>query len=289
MIYQKLLAGVTPYFLDISHGGCFELHCHPEIELSYCFKGSYNIIINQKEYTLKEGDLALVSPMQPHELTSHISGDCLRLTAEVGPALLGEQFNHFISVTPKSNFFSFKKPCENPVYKELKILLDQTAQLLSSRPPFYNLSVKGNIYKISALLLELLSQNTKKTNHTFKSLIDIEKMGCAINIIYNRYNEQITLDTVSALCGYSKSNFCKTFKAITGESFHSMLNRHRIDVACLRLESLNECVEDIASSVGFADTKSFCRVFKKLKGISAGEYKKGIRKMVEKNPPTHIL
>ena len=57
-----------------------------------------------------------------------------------------------------------------------------------------------------------------------------------------------------------------------------MLNRHRIDVACLKLKEQNTNIEDIALSVGFNDSKSFCRVFKKLLGKNAGEYKKELNK-----------
>ena len=69
-------------------------------------------------------------------------------------------------------------------------------------------------------------------------------------------------------------NFCKIFKTITGDTFHSILNRHRIEIACLRLKIAGEPVERIAAEVGFADAKSFCRVFKAQMGISPGAYRK---------------
>ena len=140
-----------------------------------------------------------------------------------------------------------------------------------------NITQKGNIYKISAELLTLLADNSEESKTVLKSLMDIEKIGNAINVIYSRYDEPLNLDMVSALCGYSKSSFCKMFKAITGESFHSMLNRHRIEVACLKLKEHNTSIEKLALSVGFADSKSFCRVFKKITGKNTGEYVKVLK------------
>ena len=274
MIYQKLLSGTEPYFVQIQQNESFEMHRHPEVELSYCAKGKYDIIINNTEYVLSEGDIAVITPMTPHEVGKNFNSNNLRLTVEIGPALLGEQFYPFVSINPANGIFLLKKEQNNPIYRLLRSLLDETVATLSEKPPFYNLITKGNVYKISAALLTLLAEAFEESKTALKSLVDIEKIGNAINVIYNRYDERLSLDMVSSLCGYSKSNFCKTFKMITGESFHSMLNRHRIEVACLRLREYNTSIEELALSVGFADGKSFCRVFKKIMGKSTGEYLK---------------
>jgi AraC-like DNA-binding protein len=199
--------------------------------------------------------------------------DCQRLTVDVGPGLLGEQFDLFVSMNPNNNVISLKCEGAYKLYKELADLLDQTACTFNQKPPFYSLTIKGNVYKISALLLQILAKGNSQ-DLSPKALTDVEKIDRAINIIYNRYDEPLNLDLVSTLCGYSKSNFCKVFKTITGETFHNMLNRHRIDIACLKLKESNSSVEDIALSVGFTDTKSFCRVFKTVTGESSREYKK---------------
>jgi len=273
MLYQKLLAGTDPYFACVSPSCAFALHCHPEIELCYCFKGTDTIVAGQKEYILTEGDLVIVNPMAPHEVKNSPLPGSLRLTIEIGPAFLGEQFTSFVSANRDTGILSLKQNVHLRYYDELSALLEETAMLLEAKEPFSNLLVKGNIYKISAILLKLFTENTLSTP-TQKSTIDVEKIGMAVNMIYNCYNKPLSLDEVSAHCGYSKSNFCKLFKEITGESFHVLLNRHRVDVACLRLRNTEASVEEIALSVGFADSKSFCRVFKKIIGKNTGEYRK---------------
>ena len=276
MLYQKLLVGADSYYFHVGRSHAFELHCHPEIELSYCYRGSYNIIADDREYTLSQGELFIVNPLVPHELGSRVTEDCLCLTIEVGPAFLGEQFEPFVSAAPTNNRIPLRKETENPLHGQLRTLLDETAALSIEKAPFYKLLVKGNLYKISAYLLQMLS-GVKPTETVSTSLADIEKIGRAINMIHNRYSEPLDLDAACSLCGYSKSNFCKTFKAITGKSFHALLNRHRIDIACLRLKESTASIEEIALHSGFSDTKSFCRVFKKTLGQTAGEYRKAAR------------
>ncbi len=271
MLYQKLLAGTDPYFANLSPGCFFELHCHPEIELSFCVKGSYAIIADEKEYILQEGDLAIVKPMVAHELKRQFSADSLRLTVEIGPAFLGDQFAAFVSMNRDNSILRLKPSG----HEELLELLHETAELIQEKAPFSDLLVKGNIYKITAVLLKMFAEN-RSMELAMKT--DVEKIGMAINLIYNNYYKPITLDEVSALCGYSKSNFCKLVKMITGESFHVLLNRHRIDVACLQLAETEASIEEIALRVGFADSKSFCRVFKKITGQSAGQFRNHIKR-----------
>ena len=199
MIYQKLLSGTEPYFVQIQQNESFEMHRHPEVELSYCAKGKYDIIINKTEHVLNEGDIAVITPMTPHEVGKNFNSNNLRLTVEIGPALLGEQFYPFVSINPANGIFLLKKEQNNPIYRLLRSLLDETVATLSEKPPFYNLITKGNVYKISAALLTLLAEAFEESKTALRSLVDIEKIGNAINVIYNRYDERLSLDMVSSL------------------------------------------------------------------------------------------
>ena len=53
MLYQKLLLGTQPYFIDVRNNSApFQAHRHPEFELSYCLYGSYCISVENQEYLL---------------------------------------------------------------------------------------------------------------------------------------------------------------------------------------------------------------------------------------------
>ena len=126
-----------------------------------------------------------------------------------------------------------------------------------------------------------MSCSSQAENIQNKKLTDVKKIDQALETIYNRYFEPLNVEDISAFCGYSKSNFCKIFKNITGDTFHNTLNRHRIEVACMLLRETNDTVEKFAQETGFSDAKSFCRVFKKLMGKNAGEYRKRIKFTIE--------
>jgi len=272
MLYQKLLIGSHPYFISVKMASAFEMHRHPEIELSYCMEGTYDIICEAKRYSLNAGDFAIVGPMTAHEFPQN-NASCQRMTIELGYAFLGEFFESFAAQNADCHLYKKSKLQHTASYKRLIALLDETASLHLSKSNFYELSIKGNLYKISALLLQTL-YNAQTFDIQNKKLNDIKRIDQSLEIIYNRYYEPLNIEDVSASCGYSKSNFCKIFKEITGDTFHHTLNRHRIEIACILLRESVDPIEKIAHETGFADAKSFCRVFKKFMGQNAGEYRK---------------
>ena len=267
MLYQKLLIGKNPYVVAVGPAKPFPLHCHPEIELTYCLNGEYSVLLGGKSLDMKDGDLLIIPPMIPHEFPKN-SKNGYHLIIELGPGFLGNFFDHFARMHQTPTVLSLK--IDTPAYAALAELLEDTAQLRRKPSEFSGLLLWSNLYRLSGLLLELLAQNSPATpirNDTIK----IEQ---ALEIIYSHYTEPLELETVAQTCGYSKSGFCRVFKSVTGDTFHALLNRHRIEIACMYLKNGQNSIEQIATDVGFSDAKSFCRVFKNQMGCSPGNFRK---------------
>ena len=264
-----MLTGNNPYFISCSPADGFGTHRHPEIELSYCTEGEYCVVCEGTQVTLREGDFLIIPSMAAHEFSE--SAHCgRRITVMLGYLLLGEYFNAF---SANLRVFPHKEHCTSAVYREFSALLRETAALARRSEPFGELTVKGNLYRLSALLLQL-TDSTEEGEPPARKRAAVQRIDRALELIYTRYNEPLTVEAVGEQCGYSKSNFCKIFKTITGETFHGMLNRHRVEVACALLRDTDHSVETVARETGFADSKSFCRVFRAVVGTNAGEYRK---------------
>ena len=271
MIYQKLLIGKQPYFICVSEIGHYPIHRHPEFELLYCVRGEYSLVLAGKSYSVSEGEIAIVKPMESHEIIECIR-DGRMLVVNFGPLMLDDFFEPLLAFSFDAVVYNLKEECGEG-RRELAGLLGELVSLCATKTGFSELSVRGNIYKIAALLPSLVSFSEKESS-SVKNLKDIAKVDRAMSVIYEEYRSHIDLEYVSALCGYSKSNFCKIFKAITGDTFHTVLNAHRIEISKMHLKGSSLPVEDIASEVGFSDAKSFCRVFKRITGRSPGAYRK---------------
>ena len=266
MLYQKLLYGRDPYVLSAAAARAFGRHYHHEIELSFCAKGEYALQVGGQSLLLHEGDLAVINSMALHEYPS-AHPDALRLTIELSPDALGDLFAPF---TAQSADCERVCAADQP---ELTRLLFALTAACRQGDCFAELTAKGLLYTALSRLLPLLAAR-RQMELSPKSAQNTHGIEKALEIIYTRYPEPLSIADVSRECGYEASNFCKIFKQNTGDTFHKLLNRHRIDVACHLLGRQEQSIEQIAYAVGFADVKNFCRVFKAAKGMTAGAYRK---------------
>ena len=271
MLYQKLLTGNKPYFVRSMIAAGFELHRHPDIELAFCLKGSYEIRIDNQHYTMKEGELAIIGSLIPHEYLPCDGGR--HLIIEIGPVLFKEYFQYFKKRTFAPIYALSSESPNSPIYAELHKLLIETANIYNEYTLVSEFLVLSNIYRISANIAGLLS-NDENIQPDTKDHITMNNIEKALDLVYNRYSDNITVEDAAALTGYGKSNFCKIFKNVTGCSFHRFLTQHRIENACYYLCETSNSLTEIASTVGFADAQILCRVFKSYIGMTPGEYRK---------------
>ena len=206
--------------------------------------------------------------MTPHEAPQNEDNGQLSLTIEVGPVLLGEHFKTLLSASLSNPVFNLDEMGE----KELKDLLCEVASLRINSPDFADLQIRGNLFKICGYILSSITVHTSAG--LSRQLRSISRIENALELIRTRYSENLDIGYIAEICGYSKSNFCKTFKNITGKTFHAMLNDHRLMIAKNLLRETDSSIEAIALQTGFADSKSFCRVFKLSEGISPGKFRK---------------
>ncbi len=273
MLYQQILTGKTAYRVstgNMSRG--FNEHRHADIELHYCLKGSFDAVIDKTSYRVNEGDMILISPMQSHEFEDCANPDTLILTVIVGPTLLKEHFDKFSSERFPSPFCQFNDTVKT--HRKLRNLLSECAELVDTPSETSELIIKGNLYKIMAYSLIAFGTTCNETSRTgdFKMVSKIEK---ALELIYYHYSEPITIDDAANATGYGKSNFCKIFKNTVGDTFHNVLNRQRVENACILLKETATPISEVAQQVGFGETKTFCRVFRAIMGLTPGGYRKG--------------
>lgn len=74
-------------------------------------------------------------------------------------------------------------------------------------------------------------------------------------------------------CFVSQWHLSKLLNRHLGQAFYDVLNTERIRRAKELLENPSLRISEIAELVGYADTGHFSRVFKKLEGVSAGEWR----------------
>ncbi len=94
--------------------------------------------------------------------------------------------------------------------------------------------------------------------------------------INNHYKEDLSLQDVASVLGYSDVYFCKIFKQNFGRNFITYLNNYRIDRAKELLADPEINIKDISTEAGYRDANYFTRVFKRIVGSTPSEYRSGV-------------
>lgn len=91
---------------------------------------------------------------------------------------------------------------------------------------------------------------------------------------YMRLNYQKSIGTtdIADHVRLSRSYLSDLYSREVGESLIETLTRIRIEEACKRLKSADQKIYEIAEDVGFADSKTFARTFRRIVGCSPKEY-----------------
>ncbi|MBO5452450.1 MAG: helix-turn-helix transcriptional regulator [Clostridia bacterium] len=269
MIVEPLRLGARAYTTFIHKPAPYYEHVHMEYELTFCLKGSYTLIIDKTPYEMHEGDFSIVDPMHSHEIPDMpMDSDTLCLVIIVGPSMLENFFKSLASKTTDTPVFNIN----TPKHKTFVNLLNETYYYRINMNEISAMNIKGNVYKILAYVFEHFL--TQDVDNKLPNTISASNVQNALDYIRENFSEKITIKDIAAFCGYSETNFCNNFKKITGRTFHYTLNHYRIKMACTLLRDTDLSIEEIASSTGFDEPKSFCRTFKTITGVSPSTYKK---------------
>lgn len=91
--------------------------------------------------------------------------------------------------------------------------------------------------------------------------------------IEEHYAQKLTLQEVADKCYVSQWHLSKLINKYTGNTFYELLNNVRIEKAKSLLNDPKLKIGDIVDMVGYSDAAHFSRVFKRIVGVSANEYR----------------
>ena len=101
----------------------------------------------------------------------------------------------------------------------------------------------------------------------------LEKFLYITNYINEHFAEDLSLEQVADLVGFSKYHFTRLFKQYTDTSFYKYLNQKRIDHAKTLLLDPNLPVIDVALQCGFSSLSAFLRMFKQINHCTPTEFR----------------
>lgn len=100
-----------------------------------------------------------------------------------------------------------------------------------------------------------------------------ERFNAVFDYLDRHFAEDLTLEDVAAVAGFSKFHFSRTFKQLSGCNFYEYLCHRRIKSSESLLMQPGLSVSQIALQSGFSSVSTFNRTFKKMKGCTPTQYR----------------
>lgn len=117
----------------------------------------------------------------------------------------------------------------------------------------------------------------KKASYLYNNTeITQEKKICmrAVEYLHDNYFTDIDFTILATELNLSYSYLSRIFKNTMNITLTDYLNTYRIDQSCRLLETTDDKLDIIAEKVGYNNSQSFQRFFKKYKGITPTEYRR---------------
>ena len=116
----------------------------------------------------------------------------------------------------------------------------------------------GSLYKICDYMIE--NSAAKQEENFDNSLVYVKNV---ISYIQLKYSENVKIETIALSLGLNRSYLTRLFKEATGYSLQEYLLTYRMKMAIKMLSENVLSVSEIAEAVGYGDTFTFSKAFKR--------------------------
>jgi len=139
--------------------------------------------------------------------------------------------------------------------------------------PWETLMDKNTVEEMCSWFVELIKRvetRNKQGNQSEYSFY----VGKSIKHIMKHFSEPIGLSNLADSFGISSAYLARIFKKETGQSITDFTTNLRVEEAKKLIMTTDKKLYEIAEETGFGSTQRFYLLFKKVVGVSPGEYRK---------------
>ncbi|MCD7739467.1 MAG: AraC family transcriptional regulator [Lachnospiraceae bacterium] len=232
---------------------------------SYLFfivlEGTGELTYNGTLYQLSAGDCVFINCKNAYSQSSSEDLWTLKWCHFYGSNLAGI-YNKYVE---RGGYPVF--PAQNP--RTYERLLDELYTCADSDAYTRDMRIYDKLSSLTALLMEeSWHQDVKTGASSRRNVLEIK------DYIDANYREKLTLEGLAGLFFINKHYLARCFKEQCGTSVAAYIQQVRITRAKSLLRFSEDTIEKIGEECGIPDANYFARVFKKVEGITPGEYRK---------------
>lgn len=248
-------------------------HWHTPLEIVMPTDNEYQAVCNDVKLKMRVGDILIIAPGTLHRLYAPPVGRRIIFQAELSNFSSIRELDQFISMIQPAFLIT---PEDTPqIHAEVTDILKDIVNEYLANAQMVNLAIYAKLFQ----LIVLITRNYSRSNNCFtgaktsKQQEYLEKFRNICEYINQNCTENLTLEGVAGIAGFSKFHFCRLFKEFTNVSFYKYLNNRRIACAERLLIDPNINITEVAFRSGFNNISAFIRMFRIVKNCTPTEFR----------------
>ena len=284
--FERIYKGTDEFPIGLFSQNIYidQAHHHIEYELFYLDEGECFFGIEDSKIKIYPSDVIFIPPATNHYVTKTESEKDYHYYAMV--------FD--ISVLGKEND-PVRKLFESIMNTRYLTLPADLLKKIREATALQKNQAFGKELFAKAILFEIIAHTiaTKQYVEINKSDISptrsVSAIDSALYYIREHYRDNITMEDVLQISGYSKSHFIRLFKSTTGMNLTDFVNKYRIEKSCLDLIYTNKNITEIATENGFNTVQYFSKTFKTYMNCTPKQYQKNGRSIIVPSTVSSIM
>ncbi len=242
------------------------LHTHYFTEFFYVLHGEGRFLVEDTTFPVRENDMVIINPNVPHTELSLAD----RPLEYIVLGIDGVFFSFHQPAAPEGySVFSFREQRERILFY-LSTLLREAE---TDRP--YRDTVCQDILEVLIILMIRLTDFGMEVASSRRASVVSSHVK---RLIDERYQEPLTLDQLAEAAHVSKYYLSHAFTEDYGISPINYLIARRIEESRSLLKTTDYSISQVAGFTGFSSQSYFSQSFRRLTGMTPGEYRRQTKK-----------
>lgn len=231
----------------------------------YVVDGEGSLTYQNQIYSMKKGDCAFIDCRKKYSQSSSSKNLWSLKWVHFYGSTMSEIYSKYLERGGEA-CFSAGDGVNNPFFP----ILDSIMETASSSSYTRDMKINEKLSQLLTVLMEY-SWNPEKAKQSNTKCLNISNVRAYID---QNYTSKISLESVANQFNVNKSYLLRLFKENTGLTVNNYILQKRILMAKNELRFSNKTMDVIAEECGLETANYFIRIFKKIEGMTPGEYRK---------------
>lgn len=253
-------------------------HKHEFFEILCVYDGKADTVIQGISHPLVTGDICIIPPNTKHSIGIFDDSTAFNIIVRAATfqstffqtmtagSVLATFFAHVLYQNTEGNYLIFHTGNDETIRS---ILEDLYIEYLGHG--------KYSSAFLNSILMFFWAQLLRRHDSDIESILTKSAGSRSITEILDYltcHYHTVTLHEAAEHFGYSPSHFSTLIKESTGRTFLQIIRDIKLSQACRALRETRLSISSICELVGYENPEHFMRTFKKVYGMTPGDYRK---------------